>query len=533
MKQNKSSNNWSRVQPSQSQQPQNLTDAYIYAVRGHSHPVATLLSQRKHRDYINSTIAVPSEIIKFREYIVNETVMAEVAPRESAIMDGVDVDDAANNNILIVDYENIYYKTKRSKIHSEGMQIERRKIIPGFETESRTLKDDITGETIIDSYRISAYLILNYAVNNDFKNVIIIFKDPNHGNIFEEDFNKIVTNGFLENEESEAPNGNTSLPFYFKERINCSNIKSAYEAGKLKCILVKCKLPKISLQCQKNTREFNTLHDLKSGDDLMIVESLTTLLLTPSNVVKVLTSDCCTIADYNQSKRRGSTNFKTLVMPFNISCKTLSSRSDTKLECLINFTNTLIEEVPSSNPTRLVSLRRIITQVDFRVKHQICLSKDFLTDNYFEPSKNDVQKNWALETNNPTTFSVWNYDNNTRVNQELKPTTYILRGYIESDIPSKSLPYVIDESGTPLLDHNELPFKDENGDILKIDNTTEPYVILNEDGSYTAVRTSGDFYRDSTGNIATITINKWDKYYTKYLKYKQKYQELKNKLNKH
>jgi hypothetical protein len=85
---------------------------------------------------------------------------------------------------------------------------------------------------------------------------------------------------------------------------------------------------------------------------------------------------------------------------------------------------------------------------------------------------------------------------------------------------------------TPLLNFDNKPYRTSDGNILNINGYNVPYVVLNEHGIWIANTQNRKLYTNQNDRIATITIHQYQPYFKKYLKYKEKYLLLKQKLEK-
>ena len=448
---------------------------------------------------------------------------------------------------LIVDLDNVSYFVKPGAFSNDADKKFIRGLNDGppldhqYVTQRPTLKEvldpvSVAYNTIIDSYRIPAFLILNYAVTNEYKNIIIVAKDTKQKNDFVDVLTKIIGYGICANtgnvdEKSEvvSPNNVREYPFVFKQTIDCSTIQAAFRTREYKCIIVQCNFTGILQDNSTYTRlEKDYVHDLKSGDDLVILQILFGLLDNgfAADNIKIMTNDRNSIRDYlasinrvNQIRyQRFKDLFKAFILPFTITCKTYTYdiREPDAHNFFINFGKSYISD-------------RFMSQETFNNTYQIPTTDELFRDYYFMPSSNaSGQRNWVLETN--------------RIFHNRKKITYVKRN--TTDQPTIEIPYVkTNDRGTIisfLLNRDDIPFFQPDGITpLYLDNINDgdgnplliPYVTNNRGNWRPSLKPDGTLYTNTDDHIATITVP-MDPYYTKYLKYKQKYQELKNKLNK-
>jgi hypothetical protein len=259
-----------------------------------------------------------------------------------------------------------------------------------------------------------------------------------------------------------------------------------------------------------------------------------------SDNIKVMTNDSKSIEDYLNSIERAQIKnqsfkdlFKAFILPFTINCQTytyhsiIDEQEPNTHSFFINFAKSLVY-VNEYNKTP-------IDQFAFNKYLQIQTTDEVLLNYYFMPSNvNTGQRNWALETNRPFSYN--------------KVITYVKRNILQDgeNPPTIQIPYFkmkFMNISIPLLTRNKQPFfqpdgitplylddiKDGDGNPLQIPYVTKQ-VVESVEKWIPALDAAHSPYMYN-GDIATITVP-MDPYYTKYLKYKQKYQELKNKLNK-
>ena len=81
---------------------------------------------------------------------------------------------------------------------------------------------------------------------------------------------------------------------------------------------------------------------------------------------------------------------------------------------------------------------------------------------------------------------------------------------------------------THLLNFNNKPYRNSDGNIVNINGYNVPYVVLNQhNGKWVANLKNKQPYMQENDSIATITIHEFQPYFKKYLKYKEKYLLLK------
>lgn len=84
----------------------------------------------------------------------------------------------------------------------------------------------------------------------------------------------------------------------------------------------------------------------------------------------------------------------------------------------------------------------------------------------------------------------------------------------------------------PTLNFDGQPYCDEKGNILKLDGTNIPYVSLGRDGlTYVpAMKSDLTYFKFEDESFLTINVHDYQPHFKKYLKYKEKYLLLKQKL---
>jgi hypothetical protein len=417
------------------------------------------------------------ELLKNTELDTQISKYIDIDTDYQSVINGFVTENVSEDSkILIVDYENVAWATYGAEFKASFSK-------PNIDPRNRNVLLPNVDKREIFFYRIATYLILNYALKNNFNKVFVVCKTQRSEDYFLGDFNTIKTSGEIVLTE---PVGNINVIF------NCKEIQTAITST-IQCASFRINSDFIlSEHCDKVK-----CHRIKGSDD-SIIAVLSVLIYNKIQVDKlgkiyIMSRDGKIFLDF--------ANDQTYCIPFTLKITNLLNSSIID-DFVVNFTK------------RQFILPREITDGTFT---KICVTQDFISEYYYGRSKqitgtrNYDVKNWYKRTGSEISNALVNSSNPN--NDSIK------------------IPYV-DASGNVALNPSGRPYLDKTGNIVKFNDAPfleyaryDPSIrsykpTLNKDGKFF----------NKKGNPYTINVYEWQPYYEKYLKYKAKYNNLKKKF---
>jgi len=248
----------------------------------------------------------------------------------------------------------------------------------------------------------------------------------------------------------------------------------------------------------------NFLHSLRGCDDSIIM-ILYQILKNNDNIIYVLSADKDIAIDFISNQQKILPFSIEIINPTDLSFGRTAKPKEIKIN-LFKFPF----DIPVVEDSFLTLL----------FENEDLLLKD-IQSKYFEDSTSEII-NWLKKEGQSKTFF-----KNYKYEEVLEEEKY------DGVERTKTIPYAKSENEPELFDVNT-PYRDIKGNIIKIDGTEIDYVSLVGDKWKSALNSEGKLFVKSDGNKATIKIpeNYYHPYFKKYLKYKQKYLILKQKLDK-
>jgi ankyrin repeat protein len=496
---------------------------------------------------------------------------------EASIQSFISTNIDKEDKVLVVDFENIVHHTRNkniyNKVNSAGI-----KLIP--DPKNKDVLFPNVDKNEIDFYRIATFFILNYAVTNGFKCVVVICKQPSNFEYFNTDYKSIRDVGHIDFPKFDK----------FEQTFNCQEIQRAITTGQLKCITCDVKTACFTGQCTKNP----CTHKLKGCDDSIIVIMYSLLKKYLSNEtenLKLMSRDFKSFIEFSKDQE--------YYVPFDLEIKKLSQRNQTTVEptveptinLVVNFVLRRFNLPPDVTDN---SINRVIAKEKNFLNLVKLISEYYYNQSTLNKSKTGYDvKNWYLRNEdgllktdmNTTTPPTENFVSQPYVtidsNGELKPTlnpsgkpyldqsgniaklnnhptipyaeydyytkTYkaasLMEPYLDGSNNIQKLglnvtPYCKYNNETktwdPELDEHGEPYRSRWGNVIKTitvgQNIEEPY-CKEVNGKWVAnLRRTNIPYSQPDRTPATINVYEWQPYLNKYMKYKAKYNALKTKL---
>ncbi len=394
------------------------------------------------------------------------------------------------SKILIVDYENVAWATYGA--HHKAVYSK-----PNIDPKNKNLLLPNVDKREIFFYRIATYLILNFALKNNFNKVFVVCKTQRSEDYFLGDFNKIKTNGEIIFDE---PVGQINVNF------NCKNIQTAITST-IQCASFRINSDFIlSENCHKDI-----CHKIKGSDDsvLAVLSVLVYNRIQTDKLSKIfiMSRDGRIFTDF--------ANDQAFCIPFSLKITNLSNGHIIN-DFVVNFIKRqfdLPREINDTTFTKIIADRDFISEYYYGRSQQIMGTKNYDVKNWYKRNEQGKISHALINSLNP--------NNN----------------YIR-------IPYV-DASGNVALNQSGRPYLNKAGNIVKFNEP--PFLEYTRYNPVTkthipTVNKDGKIF-SKYGKPFEINVYEWqpyfnkynvnessDSYYVKYLKYKAKYNNLKKKL---
>ncbi len=468
----------------------------IITIGDSSAPKTQSETERDFRNRLNSLDpTIEQELLQNAELDNQISKYIDIDTDYQSVINGFVTENVSEDSkVLIVDYENVAWATYGARHKALFSK-------PNIDPKNKTLLLPNVDKREIFFYRIATYLILNFALKNNFNKVFVVCKTERSEEYFLGDFNKIKTTGEIILNE---PVGNINVNF------NCKNIQTAITST-IQCATFRINSDFIlSENCNKEM-----CHKLKGSDD-SVLAVLTVLVYNKIQNDKlkkiyIMSRDGRIFTDFVQDQ--------SFCIPFSLKITNLSNGHIIN-DFVVNFTKrqfNLPGEINDTTFTKIIADRDFISEYYYGRSQQITGTRNYNVKNWYKRDEQGDISHALVNSPNP--------NNN----------------YVR-------IPHV-DKDGNVALNKSGRPYLDKTGNIVKFN---EPpfleYTRYNpKTGKYEPTLNNRD------GRIFTkygkpyeINVYEWqpyfnkynvndsgdsnDSYYAKYLKYKAKYNDLKKKL---
>lgn len=404
------------------------------------------------------------------------------------------------NNILIVDFENLSFKTigRRDQLFKVSNNKNRYNDRDGFDFVPNVASDEII------EFRAATFLLLNYAQRNQYEIIIPVFKTSKIYNYFVEDFQNLktnhlitITNGSRNPTISATLNANNELQRYLDNveiyafKINSDGDPFSIDFEKIKLI------SNADLKYEKTIHDKIT-HNFKGNDDALIMMIYWCLLnefqkkadvnRKLDSRIKLLSADGYLEDDFFK-------NYK-YILPFSFSIK---HNHDFDRE-LVNVS------VSFQNPANLTKIQTIPS--DFKIERANFNLYTNIFNDYYNLSKNNNVNNWYMR-NTPSaesSLSIIASLNTKQPTEEYELIDYMDLETRQPALNQRNKPYLDPSGKVATLEHNKIPYCSVESILINPNDRLREYSYRYHPSLHTVKEKNYEPYKDKEGNVNKINV---------------------------